>query len=98
MNLEERPIHRLLRLILSAISNTTRRCLCSYVLWLHFDGIISFKEHETLLKYIEDNKPTLGKLRSIWSLYYWPVYNKKPRIRWLKKHIKLTGKSFTNPN
>lgn len=70
--------------------------LCSWKARLYWNNIITLEECELLDQYIEDNRPS--KFSSIDAfihknnVYYWKACNIKPRIKWLKKHIRLNNK------
>jgi len=64
--------------------------------WSNFDNpIISQEESDLLLSYIDDNRPhalsSWNALLNCASVYYWNKANIKPRIKWIKKHIKLNS-------
>lgn len=54
-------------------------------------GILSWEERLKIENLIEKHKPILAKLGiskdSKWN-YYWKKGEIKPRIKWLKKHLK----------
>jgi hypothetical protein len=68
--------------------------LCSWASNLKRYKVINFNEWRTLQVYIKNNRPTVF---SSWynfytstcgSAYYWEARNIKPRIKWIKEHIK----------
>lgn len=67
-------------------------CLWTYRLCEH--NIISPKEYESLRKYIKYNPPdyfswtNFVKSHNKRGTYYFPSSEIKPRIYWIKKHIK----------
>ena len=69
--------------------------LCFWITSLHSYGKISNKEHQLLLFYITNSRPSKF---SSWDTfkhrnktYYWTKGNIEPRIEWIKKHIKLNS-------
>ncbi len=88
-----KPIKELLQVMLDN-QNLFHRGLCDWTMRLyHFDKITA-DEHLFLHRYIKSNKPSifssidcfLEKMRG--SLFYWKPGDIKPRIKWIKKHIK----------
>jgi hypothetical protein len=69
--------------------------LCNWVFNLRFEKIINHYESSLLMKYIKDNRP--NKLSSLIAFvnsnrgFYWERKDIKPRIKWIKKHIKLNS-------
>lgn len=66
--------------------------LCQWIQKLSQIGIITFAEREILQDFIKNNKPSIF---SSWSVlfnlkcgYFWKYGKIKPRIKWIKKHIK----------
>jgi hypothetical protein len=66
-------------------------CLVIPKLWI--EGLINEYEKNLLLEYVRGNKPT-NLFRSKYSLYYWKPGRFTPRMRWIKKHIKLTNEDY----
>ena len=69
--------------------------LCHWVGRLRRREIISNQEYEALDDYIMRNRPDyfswtnfLNKHDSTYRLYFFPLGKIKPRIYWIKKHIK----------
>lgn len=69
--------------------------LCGWVDNLHWNGKINFEECILLNKHIKHNRPSMF---SSWdafqhsnSCFYWKAGDIKPRIKWIKKHIKLNS-------
>jgi hypothetical protein len=58
--------------------------LCSVVNTMADKGLLSDLEYEQLRYYIRDNRPYKDA-----GPYSWMKYLAKPRIHWLKKHIRL---------
>lgn len=91
---QNRTIKELLQLLLDNPKwfNTG---LCGWVIYTFHNSDMTHHEKYMLLDYINDNRP------SIWSSidafkcrntnYYWKFGNITPRIKWLKKHIKLNS-------
>jgi hypothetical protein len=69
-----------------------RSGLCSLNSELLRWGIITSDEHSIIHAYIKANRPSkfssLGALRCRNSIFYWPEYKVKYRVKWLKQHIK----------
>lgn len=97
-----RSINELLKVMLSRpdlfVSKTNGRGahgLCNWVTELLYDGIITVDESWVLREYIRNNRPS--KYSSLAAFvysgndFYWPSGVLKPRVKWLKKHIKLTA-------
>ena len=61
--------------------------LCAWVNDLNMHRIINSTEWDILRKYIQDHRPWYSSLLYSGD-YYWTPGNIKPRIRWIKKHIK----------
>ena len=69
--------------------------LCRWASRLHTIGIISEQEYQTLDDYIINNRPDyfswtnyINKHDSTYRLYFFPIGKIKPRIHWIKRHIK----------
>ena len=63
--------------------------ICGWVMDLYIEGAISFEERMYLLGLIRKNEPVLTKIGLQGDgLYYWEKGNIKPRIKWLKKHLR----------
>jgi hypothetical protein len=69
--------------------------LCNWAIRLYYKDIISYEESKLLDSYIENNRPSkysslkAYKARKTW--WYWPHGEIKPRLKWIKKHIKLNS-------
>ena len=67
--------------------------LCHWTSSLLLLNVISCDECTILDDYIGVNRPkrysSYSAFKSRNSLYYWISTHKAPRIRWIKKHIKL---------
>lgn len=66
--------------------------LCNWANILYFNDLITHEERMSLRKYIDKNRPnkwsSLNAFLHRNSLFYWNTDNIKPRIKWIKKHIK----------
>ena len=71
--------------------------LCDWTRRLHGVRFICQEEKMTLLYYIQKNRPSMWSsidaFRYRKRSYYWEEGNIKPRIKWIKKHIKLNSTS-----
>ena len=69
--------------------------LCYWVDRLYMSVIINSQERTILIKYIENNRPSkwssLSAFKNRNKAYYWKRNSIKPRIKWIKKHIKLNS-------
>jgi len=89
-----RPINELLELLLNNKSSF-RYGLCSWVSNLKYRNILSRQEGALLLDYIDNNRPS--KWSSIDAFihrnkgFFWKEGDINPRIKWIKKHIKLNS-------
>jgi len=64
--------------------------MCMQCIRMQITNKITFDENQRLKEYIEKHKPFFSKFRK--DAYYWNPRKRKPRIRWLKKHIKKLSK------
>lgn len=65
--------------------------LCGLAYVLYFSEKINLDQYDEFCLYIKKNRPI--NFRSlVRDLYYWEIGDKKPRIKWLKKHIKRCEK------
>ena len=66
--------------------------LCYWAESLYWYNNISLNEYLHLLKYIRSNRPSKYSSLSAYKYrhcgYYWQSGDIKPRIKWIKKHIK----------
>lgn len=75
--------------------------LCHYNSIMYDRGLITYEEYDKILDYITDNPPLRYKLAylidsAIFNDYvfcrhagfYWKSGVKRPRLKWLKKHMK----------
>jgi hypothetical protein len=66
--------------------------LCQWVKLLHIVQLINIEEHTMLANYIDDNTPSvyssIDRFKHRNSDYWWKSGDIKPRIKWIKKHIK----------
>lgn len=69
--------------------------LCGWISNLRFENIINHDEFLLLRKYINDNRPnkfsSISAYKNRDSGFYWKRKDIKPRIKWIKKHIKLNS-------
>jgi len=89
--MKTRTIKELLQLMLDN-QNLFCKGLCGWSTELGYYGLINSSECSQLIKYIDDNKPS--KLHHYFfgnGNYYWNPGEIKPRIKWIKKHIKLNS-------
>lgn len=83
-----RPRVDLLQLMLDNIDLfTIEECkgLCQFIDELRGRLLISKLERKILFTYLGDNPP----INLYTPLYYWKPWELKPRIEWIKHHIKL---------
>ena len=89
-----RPIKELLKLMLEneECFKPFQDGLCGWVNILYIRKIIKEEEYTVLRKYMNDNKPSIfssvERFRNRNSDYWWKMGDIKPRIKWIKKHIK----------
>jgi hypothetical protein len=89
-----RRIETLLEIMLEN-TDKLKSGLCGLVWQLDDDKIINLEEHYKLLNYIESHRPF--NIRTIIrSTFYWKQGRIKPRVKWLKKHIKNLNKYENN--
>ena len=85
-----RPIKELLTIMLENQHLFTTG-LCDWCEGMHFAKLISYTEMVCMKLYIRNNKHT-GFIwpwyRSLHYGFYWNEGSIKPRIKWIKKHIK----------
>jgi hypothetical protein len=61
--------------------------LCDWVYRLYSTHLITSKECNNLLRYIDNNEPLKIKFFPLWyDRYYWKKGDIKPRIKWINKH------------
>jgi len=69
--------------------------LCTWIGRLYSCDLITLEEHHILFKYMRNNKPKwYSSFSAFWAItsasaYYWEYNKIEPRIKWVKKHIKL---------
>ena len=67
--------------------------LCNWIVEIRRSYLITFDEYTKLSYYIACNRPkwytSYSALKAKNTEWYWIRTNKSPRIRWIKKHIKL---------
>jgi len=85
-----RTIKELLELMLEIRNRRMRFGLCVVASDLYNMMVITKIEYLRLQKYIDDNRPK--NLYNWFGLhhtsFYWKPGDRKPRIKWIKKHIK----------
>jgi hypothetical protein len=83
-----RTTKELLELTLRGMDNGLfRKGLCGLIDRLRRENFIGLEEWYHLSNYINQNSPK----KTYDYMWYWKPGNKKPRIKWLKKHIELMG-------
>lgn len=87
-----RSIKELLQLMLDN-EHMFKTGLCMWAMDLDESNLITDDEYYLLGNYIRNNRPIIGWIRYytlsvFFRDYYWKYGNIKPRIKWLKKHIK----------
>lgn len=83
-----RTTKELLQLMLNHIRWMGGFGLCALIWELYREGLISFEEEKILIRYLKENRPK--NLRTYFkSPWYWTQGRQRPRIKWLKKHIKI---------
>ena len=83
-----RSIKELLQVMLDNIENLSGG-LCSLGFHMMAYKTITSDELQLLLEYIIKNRPyNLYRIFGIYKSYYWKPGKIKPRLRWLKRHIK----------
>ena len=86
-----RNIKELLQVMLDN-QNLFSEGLCIWNAELHWNCLITMEERNTLLDYIRNNRPSMFSSIDAFfhgeSGYYWKCGDVRPRIKWLKKHIK----------
>ena len=89
-----RTIKELLELMLEN-QQSFKTGLCYFALDLYYEDIITPSEYRILQNYIDSNKPTFFESPfysfGIFGCYYWKKGNVNPRLKWIKKHIKLNS-------
>jgi len=60
--------------------------LCSVLLWLCHEDIITREEHDMAKEYLYNNKP-----KKLWDeRFFWESDIRRPRLLWMKKHMGIT--------
>lgn len=89
-----RSIKELLEIMLDNQQEFTHG-LCSWIGNLRYEHIISHSEFLLLKIYIYENRPnkfsSISAYKNRNSGFYWKRKDIKPRIKWIKKHIKLNS-------
>jgi hypothetical protein len=89
-----RTIKELLQIMLDN-QDLFQRGLCGWACRIYEHDIINNEELSELEDYIIDNRPSKYSSISAFlcqnSLFYWTHGNISPRIKWIKKHIKLNS-------
>lgn len=82
----------LLEIILNHIDlMSSNEGLCGLIGALFIRKYIYMIEYDELRKYVGLNRPF--SYRTPYGAYYWKPGEKKPRIKWLEKHIKKLSKN-----
>jgi hypothetical protein len=91
----QRNIKELLSILLDNIHNL-QSGLCNLSYLVMCDHLITDYEYDTLIVYINKNRPSkfssIAAFKSRHSVFFWEDKLPAPRIKWLKKHIKLNSK------
>ncbi|MEY2702604.1 MAG: hypothetical protein RLY43_1240 [Bacteroidota bacterium] len=91
-----RNIKELLELMLENQDCFCSGGLCGWASELCLARIITCEEYHFLGEYISHNRPhkwsSYDAFKHRHEVFYWTPYNIKPRIKWIKKHIKLNSK------
>lgn len=89
-----RPISELLQLVLNTF-NSNYSGLCTNISDLYYNDIITWEETIKLKCYVHENRPKYNFFSAKFngvnpqeSMFFWEPFKVKPRIKWLKKHIK----------
>lgn len=89
-----RTIKELLQIMLDN-KDLFQRGLCGWAFRIHEHNIINNEELLELEDYIINNRPSKYSSISAFihrdSLFYWSYDDISPRIKWIKKHIKLNS-------
>ena len=92
---EERGIKELFEVMLNNQKLFTKS-LCSWSSRLRVNKQITLEEDIFLYRYIAENRPSKFSSHNAWLhrnySYYWECGDIKPRIKWIKKHIKKLSK------
>ncbi len=92
---DKRTIKELLQLMLDN-QRLFGSGLCYWSYQLYEANVITEDEEVILREYISDYPPIWFIVRNtlFGSVFYWTKNNIKPRIKWLKKHIKKNTESL----
>jgi len=86
-----RPIKELLEITIENLQYF-QDGLCAWFNTLFLHGLIKGEEYTILTRYMDDNIPSVyssvDRFRHRKSDYWWKKGDIKPRIKWIKKHIK----------
>lgn len=89
-----RSIKELLQLMLDS-KYLFKLGLCTWNYYLWDNNLINNKEYFLINKYIRRNRPSkwsgIKAFINRNSDWYWSIGDIEPRIKWLKKHIKLNS-------
>ena len=88
--MKTRTIKELLQLMLDNKRHLNSG-LCKLNNDLYLKGYTTYFENEILRKYMQENKPKTFHNVVIADGYWWFPYRVFPRIKWIKKHIKLNS-------
>lgn len=90
-----RPISQLLQLVLNNF-NSNCSGLCINISNLYYNDIITWEENIKLKDYVRENRPKYNFFSAKFNgvnppenMFFWEPFEVKPRIKWLKKHIKI---------
>jgi hypothetical protein len=90
--MKERSIKELLEFMLKN-QRLFSRGLCYWCNQMYDYGLLKTQEYLKLRMYIDENRPSpfssFNALIYFNNNYYWRSGKIKPRIKWIKKHIKL---------
>lgn len=97
--MKPRPISELLQILLDNFDSIFSEGLCYTIHLAYVRSFITFEEKCELEHYIHYNRPKYNFFSAVFNdvlpperTYYWKKNEKKPRIKWLKEHIKKTKK------
>ena len=89
--MKNRSIVELLEVMLE-YENRFTKGLCSWAIDLYMIDVINDKEIKLLRDYIKGNRPawysSFQSFIAIGTPFYFVPGNLKPRVKWIKKHIK----------
>lgn len=80
----------IMEIVLEEFKNHIHKGLCQASYVAHNRGNLSWHERYIFKNYLYAHKPFIARLTN--SLFFWEQYKKRPRIKWLEKHIKQLEK------